>query len=182
MKINPTTHLLENTPYLPTPNMDERPEGTAIDLIVVHCISLPPGEFGGGWIEKFFCNELPADAHPYFEEIHAERVSAHVLIRRNGSLVQFVPFDKRAWHAGKSCHRGRERCNDFSIGIELEGTDTREFEPAQYDTLAALVRALRERYPQIGADAIAAHSDIAPDRKTDPGSGFDWALLKSMLA
>jgi AmpD protein len=181
MKITPTTHLLENTCYLPSPNMDDRPEGTAIDLIVVHCISLPPGEFGGGWIEQFFCNELPADVHPYFAEIQPLKVSAHVLITRDGSIIQFVPFDKRAWHAGESCFRGRERCNDFSIGIELEGTDTHAFEDAQYAALAELIRALRYNYPDLRSEDVVGHSDIAPGRKTDPGSGFDWARLKALL-
>jgi len=182
MNIDPATGLLENTSCLPSPNMDERPEGAAIDLIVVHSISLPPGEFGGDWIGKFFCNELPADAHPYFEHIHAQRVSAHALILRDGSVVQFVPFHMRAWHAGESCFRGRERCNDFSIGIELEGTDTLEFEDAQYAALAELIRALRYRYPDLRSGQVAGHSEISPGRKTDPGTGFDWARLKSLLA
>jgi AmpD protein len=148
---------------------------------VVHCISLPPGEFGGGWIEQFFCNELPADVHPYFAEIQPLKVSAHVLITRDGSIIQFVPFNKRAWHAGESCFRGRERCNDFSIGIELEGTDTHAFEDAQYAALAELIRALRYNYPDLRSEDVVGHSDIAPGRKTDPGSGFDWARLKALL-
>jgi AmpD protein len=181
MNIDPATHLLENAIYLPSPNMDDRPAGTAIDLIVVHCISLPPGEFGGDWIERFFGNELPADAHPYFAEIQPLKVSAHALIKRDGTVVQFVPFHKRAWHAGVSCYRGRECCNDYSIGIELEGTDDSEFETAQYKSLAELIRALRDHYPLIGADNITGHSDIAPGRKTDPGAGFDWERLKTLL-
>ena len=181
MKIDPATNLLEDAIYRPSPNMDDRPAGTVIDLIVVHCISLPPGEFGGDWIERFFSNELPADAHPYFAEIQPLQVSAHALIKRDGTVVQFVPFHKRAWHAGTSCYRGRERCNDYSIGIELEGTDAGEFETAQYETLAALIRTLRDSYPHIGADNITGHSDIAPGRKTDPGTGFDWERLKTLL-
>jgi AmpD protein len=162
--------------------MDDRPEGTDINLLVLHSISLPPGEFGGHWIEKLFSNTLPPDAHPYFAEIHQLQVSAHVLIQRDGHIVQFVPFDKRAWHAGESCYEGTERCNDFSIGIELEGTDTDSFEDIQYEQLAAIIGALNETYPSITTSRITGHSDIAPGRKTDPGSGFDWSKLSALLA
>jgi AmpD protein len=143
---------------------------------------LPPGEYGGDHIAQLFTNTLPADAHPYFAEIHQLEVSAHVLIRRDGTVAQFVPFNKRAWHAGESCYRGNERCNDFSIGIELEGTDTDSFENAQYESLVELVTALCKHYPSITTQRIAGHSDIAPGRKTDPGSGFDWDRLSSLLA
>ncbi len=182
MRIDPATHLLEGVQYTPSPNMDDRPEGADINLLVIHSISLPPGEYGGEHIEQLFTNSLPADAHPYFQEIHQLEVSAHVLIRRDGSLVQFVPFNKRAWHAGESCYQGRQRCNDFSIGIELEGTDTDAFETAQYDTLAELVKVLCTHYPSIDTQRIAGHSDIAPGRKTDPGTGFDWNRLSTRLA
>lgn len=182
MRIDPDSHLLIDAEYIPSPNMDDRPEDTDINLLVVHSISLPPGEFGGHWIEKLFCNTLPADAHPYFAEIHHLQVSAHVLIQRDGHIVQFVPFDKRAWHAGESCYEGTERCNDFSIGIELEGTDTDSFEDIQYEQLAAIINALNETYPSITTSRITGHSDIAPGRKTDPGSGFDWSKLSALLA
>jgi AmpD protein len=153
-----------------SPNHDERPAGVAITLAVLHCISLPPGEYGGDAIERLFTNRLDPDAHPYFRQIHATRVSAHFLIRRDGELVQFVPVERRAWHAGVSSWRGRSRCNDFSVGIELEGTEEAPFEDAQYEALVGLLKrlALRE---------VAAHSDIAPGRKTDPGAHFDWHRL-----
>jgi AmpD protein len=157
-----------------SPNCDERPSGVPVSLVVVHGISLPPGEFGGDAIERLFTNTLDPAAHPCFETIRDLRVSAHFLIRRDGALVQFVPAGKRAWHAGVSSWRGRERCNDFSIGIELEGTDERRYERAQYATLARLVRALRRRYP---IRTIAGHSDVAPGRKTDPGPHFDWSRV-----
>lgn len=161
---------------LASPNFDARPGGIAPNLIVIHNISLPPGEFGGTAIADFFLNRLDWDAHPFYEEIRGVRVSSHFVILRNGALQQFVSCAARAWHAGVSQHAGRERCNDFSIGIELEGSDTTLFEAAQYATLAALVQALRTRYP---IDALAGHSDIAPGRKTDPGAGFDWPRLQA---
>jgi AmpD protein len=162
-----------------SPNRDARPAGDAVTLIVVHGISLPPGAFGGEAIERLFTNRLDPAAHPYFASIAALRVSAHFLIRRDGRLVQFVPCAERAWHAGESAWKGRVRCNDFSIGIELEGTDDVPYAPAQYAMLARLVRALRRRYP---ATDLAGHSDIAPGRKTDPGPAFDWARLERLLA
>lgn len=164
-----------------SPNCDARPGGCAPSLIVVHAISLPPGRFGGPWIERFFTNRLDAGAHAYFATIADLRVSAHVLIRRDGELVQFVPFTARAWHAGESCYDGITACNDFSIGIELEGDDETPFTPAQYRRLAALCAALRQRYRGIG-ERIAGHSDIAPGRKTDPGPQFDWQRLRALLA
>ncbi|MGD2160006.1 MAG: 1,6-anhydro-N-acetylmuramyl-L-alanine amidase AmpD [Gammaproteobacteria bacterium] len=182
MQIDPVTHLIEGVEYIPSPNMDDRPGDADINLLVIHSISLPPGEFGGNGITRLFTNSLPPDEHPYFREIHQLEVSAHVLIRRDGSIVQFVPFDRRAWHAGESCYQGKERCNDFSIGIELEGTDTDPFENSQYKTLVELVRALCEHYPAINVQRIAGHSDIAPGRKTDPGTGFDWNRLAALLA
>ena len=164
---------------VPSPNHDERPAGEEVTLLVVHSISLPPGEYGGDAIERFFTNCLDPGVHPYFQEICALKVSSHFLVRRDGELVQFVPTLRRAWHAGVSRWRGRERCNDFSIGVELEGLDDAPFADAQYATLTALVRALRERHP---LRDFAAHSDIAPGRKTDPGRFFDWPRLLAGLA
>jgi N-acetyl-anhydromuramoyl-L-alanine amidase len=162
----------------PSPNQDARPPETAIDLLVIHNISLPPGEFGGDWIDDLFHNRLDPNAHPYFAPIAAVRVSAHLLIRRDGQLIQYVPCERRAWHAGVSSFQGRERCNDYSIGIELEGTDDTSFTEAQYIRLAACTRQIRQRYPTISAERIVGHADIAPDRKTDPGPAFDWARYR----
>ena len=161
----------------PSPNRDQRPPGVAIDLLVVHGISLPPGQFGGPWIEALFHNRLPPSRHPYFAGIADLRVAAHLLIRRDGELVQFVPFHERAWHAGESRFGDRTRCNDFSVGIELEGTDDRPYAGIQYARLGAVARALMAHYPGIATDRIVGHSDIAPGRKTDPGPAFDWAEL-----
>ena len=158
-----------------SPNHDERPAGAQVFLAVIHSISLPPGDYGGDAIEQLFTNRLDPAAHPYFREIAHLRVSSHYLIRRDGALVQFVPVARRAWHAGASSWRGRSACNDFSIGIELEGTDTTAFEAAQYAVLAPLLRSLPVR-------DIAAHSDLAPGRKTDPGVGFDWRRFLLNLA
>jgi N-acetyl-anhydromuramoyl-L-alanine amidase len=166
----------------PTPNRDARPDGLEPELVVIHAISLPPCEFGGPFIGQLFCNTLDPIAHPYFAEIAALRVSAHVVIARDGCATQFVPFDERAWHAGVSRWKGRERCNDFSIGIELEGCDDQPFTGAQYATLVRLIRWLRARYSRLAdRDAIAGHSDIAPGRKTDPGPCFDWGHLAARL-
>jgi len=165
-----------------SPNCDERPAGGNVSLIVVHGISLPPGEYGGPWIDDFFTNRLECTVHPYFEEIEGMRVSSHILIRRDGELVQYVAFTRRAWHAGQSCFQGREACNDFAIGIELEGQDDTPYADIQYRRLADLIRLLRQRFPAIGDDAIVGHSDIAPGRKTDPGPAFDWNHLKTLLA
>ncbi len=161
-----------------SPNCDARPEGCAVELAVIHAISLPPDEFGGPGVVELFTNRLDPAAHPYYAEIAGLRVSAHFFIRRDGELVQFVPTTARAWHAGASCWQGRERCNDFSIGIELEGSDTHAFEAAQYECLVALLRALRRHHP---LRALAGHADIAPGRKTDPGPHFDWARLHGLL-
>lgn len=157
-----------------SPNFDQRPEGVPIDLIVIHSISLPPGQYGGKGIEQLFTNQLNADEHPYYAQISGLRVSSHFLIRRDGVLMQFVPVAQRAWHAGVSNWQGRERCNDFSIGIELEGDDDTPFETAQYQTLQKLLNALVDRWP---IKAITSHSHIAPGRKTDPGPYFDWAQV-----
>lgn len=164
---------------LPSPNFGPRPVGTAVDLIVVHSISLPPGDFGGDHVQALFTNTLNWDAHPYFQSIRGLEVSAHFFIRRDGVLWQFVSTDDRAWHAGASCHRGRDNCNDFSIGIELEGLEGGSFEPAQYQTLQALCTAIAAHHP---IRAIAGHEHVAPGRKQDPGPGFDWPRLKQALA
>ena len=165
-------------PFVASPNCDERPADTTLDLIVVHAISLPPGEFGGSGIEQLFLNRLDPSAHAYYATIVGLKVSAHFLIRRDGALVQFVPCERRAWHAGASIWRGRTRCNDFSIGIEVEGADDVPFENAQYAALSVLTKALQRAYPI--AD-IVGHSDIAPGRKTDPGPHFDWGRFRALL-
>lgn len=166
----------------PSPNCDERPGGATPELLVVHGISLPPGEFGGPEIEQLFTNRLDWDAHPYFQEIRGLEVSSHLLIRRDGEVVQFVPFSKRAWHAGESAFRGRDCCNDFSIGIELEGEDEMPYSDEQYAVLGAVTDALTTAYPRITGREIAAHADIAPGRKTDPGPAFDWLRLYDYLS
>lgn len=170
--------LLAEARYLPSPNCDDRPVDAAIELLVIHNISLPPGEFGGDAIADLFLNRLDPQAHPYYEGIANLRVSSHFLIRRDGALLQFVPCAKRAWHAGLSQWCGRERCNDFSIGIELEGADDVPFSDAQYECLSVLARALYARYP---VKASVGHSDIAPGRKTDPGPHFSWTRYFSAL-
>lgn len=164
--------------WIPSPNCDARPEDAPISLVVIHGISLPPGEFGGEWITDLFLDRLHPGAHPYFAGLAGVRVSAHFLVRREGEVIQYVPCELRAWHAGKSSWKGRERCNDFSIGIELEGTDYWPYTDAQYDSLAHLTRALFERY---GALDLAGHSDIAPGRKTDPGPHFDWPRYRAAI-
>jgi AmpD protein len=164
--------------HAPSPHCDERPPEAVISMAVIHAISLPPGEFGGDAVERFFAGSLDPAAHPYFREIHAQRVSAHFFIRRDGTLIQFVPCALRAWHAGVSVWQGRERCNDFSIGIELEGCDELAFAPVQYAVLARLLTALRGHFP---IRDIVGHADIAPGRKTDPGPYFDWSGLRAML-
>ena len=166
--------LLPGAQYVPSPNCDDRPPGETIQLVVIHAISLPPGVFGGDAIERFFTNRLDPDAHAYFSGIHSLRVSAHFLIRRDGQLMQFVPCARRAWHAGVSSWNGRDRCNDFSLGIELEGCDELPFEEPQYLALEHLLSALRCRYP---LTHVVGHADIAPGRKTDPGPKFDWLRI-----
>jgi len=164
--------------HVASANYNPRPAGTCPELIVVHGISLPPGQFGSGDIEALFTNRLDPTAHPYFAEVAPLEVSAHFLIRRTGEVVQFVSADERAWHAGVSSWCGREHCNDFSIGIELEGTDDAPYEDPQYEALAALISVLRNHYPSVRSDAIVGHSDIAPGRKTDPGPAFDWQRVR----
>lgn len=162
--------------FIHTPNCGSRPEGSPVELVVLHNISLPPREFGGNGVIELFTNHLDANAHPYYREICRIRVSAHFFIRRNGELIQFVPCTQRAWHAGVSCWQGRENCNDFSIGIELEGSDFEAFEAAQYKVLNTLLTAIGQTYPISG---IVGHSDISPGRKTDPGPFFDWERINS---
>lgn len=173
-------HWLRPARHCPSPNCNARPVGILPRLVVVHGISLPPGEFGGPWIDHLFTNRLDATRHPYFAEIAGLTVSAHLLIRRDGEIVQYVPFDLRAWHAGRSCYQGEENCNDFSIGIELEGTDEQPYAEVQYHVLARVMRALKGHYPDT-VGHLAGHSDIAPGRKTDPGPGFDWGRLRGLL-
>lgn len=182
MHIDPKTDLLSAATQVPSPNCDARPGNSPIDLLVIHAISLPAGEFGGPWITDLFCNRLDASAHPDFADIGQLTVSAHVLIRRDGEIIQYVPFQQRAWHAGQSHFQGRETCNDFSIGIELEGCDNKGFETVQYQTLARLAHTLMRHYPGITPERITGHSDIAPGRKTDPGPHFDWQRLRQLLA
>jgi AmpD protein len=165
-----------------SPNFGERPEGAVIDLLVIHNVSLPPGEFGGPWVEALFCNRLPPTAHPYFATVAHNPVSAHLFIRRDGEALQFVALDKRAWHAGRSCWQGRAECNDYSIGIELEGTDDIPFTDAQYRRLAVLTHEIMARYPDLTEERIVGHSDVAPGRKTDPGPAFDWVRYRALLA
>lgn len=184
---NPVTGLRRNgrisqARWCPSPNFGPRPDDASISLLVVHNISLPPGQFGGDAIERFFCNQIDACEHPYFETIARMKVSAHLLIHRDGSPVQFVSLLDRAWHAGRSCFHGEEECNDFSIGIELEGTDDIPYTDAQYQTLSDLSRLIMTAWPAITPQRIAGHSDIAPGRKTDPGPAFDWPRFRQMLA
>ncbi len=160
-----------------SPNCDNRPDKSDINLIVVHGISLPPNEFGGHYIEQLFCNQLNHAEHEYFDQLKGVYVSAHLLIRRDGQIIQFVSFLQRAWHAGVSSWQGRGRCNDYSIGIELEGADTIAYDDRQYEQLNTVVKLLRQTYPDIGSDAVVGHNDIAPGRKTDPGDAFDWQRL-----
>jgi N-acetyl-anhydromuramoyl-L-alanine amidase len=180
--IDPATGLVAGIRQVLSTHCDARPARAVPELIVVHGISLPPGDYGGPWIEQFFTGNLPAQAHPYFKEIEGLRVSAHVLIRRSGAPVQFVSFNQRAWHAGISSWRGRNACNDFSVGIELEGTDTESYEAAQYQTLAGLIEALCQAYTTLSHQAVVGHSDIAPGRKSDPGKSFSWSQLRALLA
>jgi N-acetyl-anhydromuramoyl-L-alanine amidase len=174
--------LMRGVRQIASPNHDSRPAGVEADLIVVHGISLPPGEYGGPWIDRLFTNTLPADVHAYFAEIDGLRVSSHLVVMRDGAVTQYVSFAERAWHAGKSNFRGREACNDFSVGVELEGTDTQPYEDAQYERLAEVVAALCAAYPRLSAERLVGHSDIAPGRKTDPGPAFDWLRARRLIA
>jgi AmpD protein len=182
LQVDLETGLMRGARQVASPNCDARPPGVEADLIVVHGISLPPGDFGGPWIERLFTNSLPLDVHPYFAEIAELRVSSHLSVARDGALTQFVRFTDRAWHAGQSSYNGRDACNDFSIGLELEGVDTVPYESAQYQALAEIVAALCQAYPRLSADRVVGHSDIAPGRKTDPGPAFDWPRARQCIA
>jgi N-acetyl-anhydromuramoyl-L-alanine amidase len=182
LQVDQSSGLLRGVVQAASPNHDARPAGVEADLIVVHGISMPPGEFGGPWIDRLFTNSLPPDVHPYFAEVGAVRVSAHVLIKRDGGITQYVKFTDRAWHAGASSFEGRTACNDFSIGIELEGTDTVPYAALQYGALSEVVAALCAAYPRLSFQRLVGHSDIAPGRKTDPGPAFDWAYARALIA
>jgi AmpD protein len=182
LSIDATTGLLIGARQVLSPHADERPPGVLPSLLVVHGISLPAGEFGGPWIDRLFCGNLPATAGAGFADIAGLRVSAHAVIRRGGEISQYVPFGARAWHAGESSYQGRAACNDYSVGIELEGTDLLAYTDAQYDSLAQLIRALCAAYPTLSSARLVGHSDVAPGRKTDPGAAFDWPRLRAMLA
>ena len=173
--------MLRPATQCPSPNQDDRPPGAGPEMIILHGISLPPGEFGGPYIDALFTNQLDCSEHPYFREIEGLTVSSHLLIRRDGEVVQFVPFARRAWHAGPSMFRGRSCCNDFSIGIELEGTDDTKYADKQYAVLAPVICAIQRAYPEISVRRIAGHCDVAPGRKTDPGPAFDWLRLYDVL-
>ena len=182
MRVDAATGLLSGIKQVLSPHFDERPTGIAPNLVVLHGISLPPGEFGGPWIARLFTGNLPPGEHPYFAGLAGARVSAHLLIRRDGEIVQYVSFNERAWHAGRSRHGAREGCNDFSIGIELEGADDMPYSEPQYVNLAAVIRALCSAYPALSAERVVGHSDIAPGRKSDPGPAFQWSRLRALLA
>ncbi|MCI0750145.1 MAG: 1,6-anhydro-N-acetylmuramyl-L-alanine amidase AmpD [Nevskiales bacterium] len=181
MRVDRLRHRLRGVDFLASPHCDARPDPAGIRLLVVHAISLPPGKFGGPWIDRLFTGGLDPHAHPYFETVHTLRVAPHVCIFRDGTIRQYVPFNRRAWHAGESCFEGRRACNDFSIGIELEGCDDRAFEPAQYRRLVQVSCALMRAYPGLTPSRIVGHSDIAPGRKTDPGPCFDWTRFLTEL-
>jgi AmpD protein len=181
VKLDATGDHLLDARQVASPNCDERPEAGAIELIVIHGISLPPGHYGGPEIDRLFTNTLDPTEHPYFAEIAHLKVSSHLLIRRDGELVQYVPFSKRAWHAGQSCFHGRNACNDFSIGIELEGQDEEPYKPIQYERLAEVVELLVGAWPGLSLERITGHCDISPGRKTDPGPAFDWLAFRTRL-
>lgn len=181
LSIDPSSGLASGLPYLPSPHCDERPPGAVIELLIIHAISLPAGEYGGPDVPALFCGTLDCARRADYATLMGLRVSAHFFIRRTGQVTQFVPVQQRAWHAGVSQFAGRERCNDFSIGIELEGCDDDGFTPGQYAALITLTRALRAALPAIRAEGIVGHSDIAPGRKTDPGPHFDWARYRAAI-
>lgn len=174
-------HLIKNIKYIRSPNFNERSQNSSIKLIVIHAISLPPKEYGGDYVENFFLNKLKISDHEYFKEIKDLKVSSHLYIKRDGEIIQFVPFDKRAWHAGESSFNGEFDCNDFSIGIELEGSDCDNFTSHQYQVLIDVTKLLMNEYPDIKKNSIKGHSDIAPGRKTDPGDGFEWTRYLSKI-
>ncbi len=173
---------IDGAQFIGSPNCDKRPDGTEISLLVIHNISLPPGQYGGEWIEDLFLNRLNPQADPYFSTICDLKVSTHLLIRRDGAVIQFVPFSQRAWHAGESTFLGRSACNDFSIGVELEGCDDQPYSEPQYQTLVRVTREIQSRYPAISSANIVGHCDIASKRKTDPGPAFRWRYYRELLA
>lgn len=179
--VNRIAHRLRDVPFVASPNFNPRPDAADISLLVIHAISLPPDRFGGPYVEQLFTNRLKPSAHPYFETIKDLKVSAHLFIARDGAVTQFVPFHRRAWHSGVSVFDGRVECNDYSIGIELEGCDSQRFETAQYKALIGVTKALRRAYPRITPERIVGHSDVAPGRKTDPGPQFDWERYRRGL-
>lgn len=180
LRVDTEKHLFQDVRYVPSPNQDARPNEQDLSLMVIHGISLPPGQFGGQGVEQLFTNQLnPAD-DLYYAEIAHLKVSAHLYIQRSGALTQFVPFNRRAWHAGESCFDGRDKCNDFSIGIELEGTDDTPYTASQYQTLNQVIQALLAAYPSLSVKHILGHCDIAPQRKTDPGPYFVWQVIESL--
>lgn len=181
MELSIANGILIGARQLESPNQNARPDNSKIDLLVIHNISLPPQEYGSSCIDQFFCNRLEVDSHPFFREIAHLRVSAHLLIDRKGQLTQYVPFGRRAWHAGESAFCGRDNCNDFSIGIELEGSDFEEFTVNQYESLAVVTDLLLENYPGLKIENIVGHSDISPGRKTDPGPFFEWERYRNSL-
>ena len=182
MVIDVISGLVKEARQQPSSNFDTRPNETDITLIVIHGISLPPGKFGKNYIDQLFCNQLNPDEHPYFKEISGLKVSSHLLIRRDGELVQYVPLKKRAWHAGVSSYEGRANCNDFSIGIEMEGVDNTPYTDTQYQILSILIKSLIKEYPALNEKTIAGHCDIASGRKTDPGEVFDWERLNTLIS
>ena len=182
MHIDITSGLIKEARQHLSPNCDSRPDESDISLIVIHGISLPPGKFGKDYIDQLFCNQLNPDEHPYFKDISDLKVSSHLLVRRDGEVVQYVPFQKRAWHAGVSCYEKRDCCNDYSIGIEMEGEDETPYTDIQYQVLATIIKDLIKSYPELNEQTITGHSDIAPGRKTDPGEAFDWGILRKFLS
>lgn len=182
MDINVSSGLLNQARQQPSPNCDARPNEEDISLIIIHGISLPPGKFGGNYIDQLFCNELNSNEHPYFKEIEGLKVSSHFLVRRDGEIVQYVPIHRRAWHAGVSNYKERECCNDFSIGIEMEGEDNTPYTEIQYQVLVTIIKALFSHYPKLNNQTLLGHSDVAPGRKTDPGEAFDWEHLNKLLS
>lgn len=177
-----TNGCIDTAKQLDSPNKNGRPDANDIRLIIIHNISLPPEKFGNNWIDDFFLNKLDPTQHPYFKEIHQLEVSSHLLIRRDGSITQYVPFHERAWHAGQSSYNGCDNCNDFSIGIELEGADDTPYTKKQYIELASCCNALLKAYPTIPKDAVVGHCDVAPGRKTDPGDSFNWVKFRALLS
>jgi N-acetyl-anhydromuramoyl-L-alanine amidase len=182
LQVDLDSGLMLGVRQVASPNFDARPQEAVTDLIVVHGISLPPGEFGGPWIDRLFTNALAPDLHPYFAEIDGLRVSSHLAVARDGAVTQYVRFTDRAWHAGRSSFEGRIECNDYSVGVELEGLDSVPYEDAQYDALAEIVAALCAAYPRLSPERVAGHSDVAPGRKTDPGPAFDWPRARRGMA